>query len=403
MTAQPSPVAPPPQPPLPAGDRPPFDLESLPDGLRQFYGQFLAYGRTAPARVKEEYRRSAAEGRVRTLFLDARRFNAFARSRGEDHTIALNVAVPCLLHFIFNIVLRLPYVFIDVGDAGAEQRYRRGDDARPLPLELPPVLPVAEALAALPGVSRPRDEGRALVASALTEVATTFCVFHEVGHVVGGHTGCAAGRFWGGDVAEFTGGGGLALCSRRLLGQVWEREADGIAAVMLLSFVVADDGTRQHFRECFGIPDGDGEEDEYAYHVCAVVLFALKLLFLYLAQIPAALNVRGDHPHPLVRAAYVRDVLRLTSVGQLGLDPDVLDPMLEVAADQAAQVWADYGLGVPALKGNAGDLAVAEAVGRQLARLEHAHKQLRPRYARWSWVPESAWGEHEYEGEISVP
>jgi hypothetical protein len=375
----------------PLADLTPFDLGALPDGPRSFHEQFLAYGRTAPATVKEAYRRLVADGQVQTLFVDDRRFNAFARSRRGTHLIALNVAVPSLLHFVFNNALRLEYVFREVGSATAEEPYREADDRRPIPLALPDTLPVAEALVTLPGVSRPRDERRALVASALTEVAGAFCVFHEVGHLIGGHTGYASAQLWGGDVAEFT-GSRFTFCPRRLLRQSWEREADIIAAVMTMSFVLNDPGTREHFRDCFDLPP---EEDEYPYHVFSVVLFAVKLLFLYLAQIPLRFDVRAYHPHPLIRATYVHSALRLTAADDLGLDIEALDPLLDAATDQADQVWSDLGARVPALDRYAGGPELARVVEREIVRLEEAHKRLQPGYSRWSWLDDSVWKERQ--------
>jgi hypothetical protein len=291
---------------------------------------------------------------------------------------------------LYNVALRLPYTFTDVGDAAAELRYWDEGDRRSIPLALPDTASVIEALQMLPSASRPKDERRALVASALTEVAVAFCVFHEVGHVIGGHTGFAADRMGSGVVAEF-GAGTLLPCPRRLLRQVWEREADVIAAVMTISFMVNDANTRKHFADCFGFPD----DDDYPYHAFSVVLFALKILFLYLAQIPARLDVRGYHPHPLVRVTYLHNAIRTTAVDDLDMDVEALDGLLDAATDQADQVWADLGLRVPAINQSTNSAALASSIAKQIDRLEDAHKRLQPRYSRWSWLPESVWKEHQ--------
>jgi hypothetical protein len=370
-----------------------FDLRTLPDDLRDFYAQFLGYGRATPSTVSEKYHRAAAEGRVRVLYADRRQFNLSAESPGDTHTIELNIAFPCLLHFVFNNVLRLPYVFPQVGDSAAETPYREPGDGRLVPFELPERLPVVEALRVLPGVSRPKDDDRALFASTLTELASTFCVFHEVGHVIGGHSGYEASRMWGKPVSEFT-GDRWHFCHRRALRQVMEREADIIATVMTMSFVLNDPATRRHFRECLAIT---GNDDLYPYQILPILLFSLKVLFGYLAQIPAGLKVHADHPHPLLRALYVHNAIRLTAVDDLGLDGERLDAGLDEITEQEARLWNDLGMRIPALEGPEDGQTLARIAEREITRLEEAHRRLQPRYAAWSYIPDSVWKEHEYD------
>lgn len=369
-----------------------FDLNTLPDDVREFYEQFLDYGWSATANVKEEYIRIASQGHVQTIYLHDREFNAEAISHGDHYHILLNVAIPCLLHFIYNNTLRLPHIFAHVGHVGSEQPYREFNDNRAIPFVLPSSAPIAESLTNLPGMSRPADDERALFATALTEVACIYCVFHEIGHVIGGHAGYQAQRLWGSGVCEFT-SGRTYCCPRQLLRQVWEREADIIATVMIISLVLTDAGARQHFSECFQIAGSDDEG--YSYQVLPVVLFALKLLFLYFAQVPLRLNFSSNHPHPLVRITYVHSALRLVSRDDLGLDLGRLDNLFDQATGLADQCWSDLGLCVPLLEGSKTGPQLAKAIERHVMNLEEAHKRLQCRYSRWSFIPGSAWKEHQ--------
>jgi hypothetical protein len=370
-----------------------FDLESLPEDLRVFYAQFLTYGHVAPSIVTDEYHRSAAEGRLRVQYVARRDFYLSAETSRDTHAIELSIGVPCLLHFIFNNALRLSHVFPKVGDAAEEKPYREADDGRFVPFELPEQMTTVEALQMLPGVSRPADVDRALFASALTELACVFCVFHEVGHLIGGHAGYAARRMRGGSIKEFS-GRGFSFCPRRLLEQVMEREADIIATTMIMGFVLNDPSTRQHYGECFHLSQDD---ERYPYEILGVLLFAAKLLFLYLAQIPDKLNVRSVLPHPLVRATYVHNALRLGAIDDLGMDETALDMALDSSTDLADRVWADLGMRVPAVEGSVSGPELARVVEREIVRLEEAHKRLQPKYARWLFIPDSIWKEHDYE------
>ena len=178
--------------------------------------------------------------------------------------------------------------------------------------------PIAECISELPGLSRPRDERRASLAVALTEFATLFCVFHEVGHIVGGHAASHSRRMRRVALSEFA-TGSSSLCSRRLLRRVWEREADIIAASMTMSFVLADGGVRAHYASIFGLEGGSDAEDS-TFYLLSALLFALKVLFLYLGQVGASLKTREYHPHPLIRATYVHAAIRLAAFHDLGLD-----------------------------------------------------------------------------------
>ena len=366
----------------------PFDLGQLSEEVRLFYEQFLVFGRTAPVTVREAYLRLVSNDQVKTLFVSDHKFNALARSRYGGHCIALNVAVPCLLHFLYNNALRLEYVFSGVSSSAKEKPYFK----RPIesiPLELPKGVSLEEALVTLPGVSRPRDDQRALVATALTEIAGAFCVFHEVGHIIGGHTGYTSSQLGVSDVAEFS-GLSFKLGRNKLLRQVWEREADIIAAVMTMSFVLNDADTREHFRECFSLTEND---EEYPYQIFSIVLFGIKLLFLYLAQLPTRFAIRSAHPHPLIRATYIHNIIRLVAEDDLGLDIKELDPMLDASTDLADIVGAELGIKIPALSRYTSPQKLSRVVEKEIVRLEEAHKRLQPLYTQWSWVNESVWVE----------
>lgn len=370
-----------------------FDLRMLSEDLQIFYSQFLTYVNVAPSSVSDAYHRAATQGRIRARYVARRDFYLGAETLRDVHSVDLGISVPCLLHFIFNNTLRLSHVFPQIGKATEEKPYREPNDGRFVPFELPEEMTIAESLLMLPGASRPVDNDRALCASALTELACTFCVFHEVGHLIGGHAGYVARRFGGGSVKEFS-RRRITFCPRLLLDQVMEREADIIATSMAIAFMFNHQSTEEHFSDCFKL---SCDKESYSYEILKFLLFAIKILFLYLAQIPGMLNTRSVHPHPLVRATYVHSAMRLGAFDELGLDESRLDAILDEITDFADQVWADLGMRVPALEGSESQPKLAQVLESEIVRLEEAHKRLQPKYSPWSFLPESVWKERNHD------
>lgn len=380
-----------------------FDIRRLPDEAREFHAQFLAYARSAAAAVRREY--GLPELLIRAEYVEERSFNASAVVTGECPTVRLHAGLPSLLHFCFNNVLRQPDVLPGLGAAAAEVPYRERFD-RGIPRGLPPAVPIEEAVVLLPTVSRPADDARANAAVAMTELAAAFCAFHEVGHLVGGHAGYAALHLPDGHVSEFF---DLKRAVSKLVGgvrllQVWEREADQIALVMAMSFVRTDPATRQRFTEAFGIRPAVGSTNECdaaatadeEYELFGQLLFAVKILFLYLAQVSADLRSKGAHPHPVVRTTYLHSAMRLTAVDDLGMDEQRLDQVLDAAADLADQVWLRLCPPSPVFTlPETADMLV-ERVRVEVEALEDYQREWQPRYIKYAWAPTSAWKERPY-------
>lgn len=353
---------------------------------RDFYDQILEYGLHFPGNVDTEFLRLAESGQLRVRLLNSRSFNASAGGTKEKgYDIELNVSVPPILHFLFNVAMRVPGVFGYIDDDD-EEPYRDPSVKRPIPLALPEGLSIIEACETLPSVSRPRSDRRALVASKLAELACGFCMFHEVGHVVAGHTPFAMTLCSSDSICELSESGE----SNTLL-QVCEREADLIAIMQLASILISPSEHRDHFRACFELEE---EEDEsIPYHMLSIALFSVRILFLYLGQFNGEIKTKSLHPHPLVRATYVHSALRIMAIEDLGLDVEILDEMLDNAADQSSAVWHELGLEVPALNGDQPPEWYSTEVAVEVERLVEKHEQLYETFTATSWLPLDSWTE----------
>jgi hypothetical protein len=364
-----------------------FDLGRLAQPLRGFYQNLLSLARSVTREMARWHGTQHLLAEVRAVCASDRGFDAHAESAGGHHQIVFSCALPCLLHFCFNNVLRLPFVFPQMGAARSERRYREAFNEG-IPLALPADVPLKVSLDRLPSISRPRDFGRAFAASALTEMAAAFCVLHEVGHVVGGHTGYLARRGDRTRLAELSLGTTVQGRSQALR-RSWEFDADLLGASFLASYLLADDDTRAHFSEAFQV-----SSEEARYILLARAVFALGILFHYMGQTSTRLATVSHHAHPFVRLAAVRQVLFAGATHQRGprLDPRRLKLLFQDASNLAGRAWLELGLQMPALHGRG---RVDVTVNREHRSLIRSTEQLRPRYQRWCFFPLSRWMEPE--------
>jgi hypothetical protein len=363
-----------------------LDLATLPPQISSFYKQIIGWGRMAPASINNAYRKLADQGGVQPRIADSPVLNAWAIKQGDGFVLGLYAATPIILHFAFNQMLRCPMVLTRIGDPAIEQPetlgYQHG-----IPLILPEQLPVHEACTVLPSVSRPIDDERATAASALTEIACAFATFHEVAHIIAGHTGFLAFRS---DLALLELSGFRTHSAPSRLRRVWEYEADKIAAVMLLSFLV-DPENRAHFTDVFHLPSND---TGYACGSAGIGIMAAYVLFLLLGQGDRKLRSRSIHPHPLVRMTSIHNAMRVCARDDLEIATADFDASVDEATTSIFNAWQQIGAPVPAVRRNRWDTP-ERTVQRQIERLQKQHEKAQILYADHSWIPMQAWKSHD--------
>jgi hypothetical protein len=361
-----------------------FELERLDDpALVSFYGQFLDYALSASSALRNESSTAFATT-VTAAYCVERTFNARASFSDGNYLVLLNVAVPCLTHFCFNNLLRLSFVLPWVGNASQEEQYAVFRRGIPGALEVDATLD--EALKILPSVSRPHDNARALAASALTEIACIFCAFHEIAHLAGGHAAYASVHFAGEAVSEFYGWLQTRRRKRAALRRVWEFEADKLATVMLMNYLLNGAPTQQHYRECFML-SSDGTA--FLKELLAQALLAVALLFRYLGQQRRKMDRRSFHPHPLVRSVCVHGTMRIVALHQFKVDIGDLDKELDTAVYQVERAFTDWK--TPHRASKYDESRLWEAVQEQILELENDHQRLQPTYQSGAWIPATYW------------
>jgi hypothetical protein len=157
-----------------------------------------------------------------------------------------------------------------------------------------------EALPGIVNVSRPADDARAAAAVALTQIATSFCLYHELAHIELGHVVSSQALFDSDEHLEFFGWRGWPWTKRRIA-RVWEYEADKIAAMMVAADMFDSDNVAV-LSETFQI-----EESPIAMN--GIALSAIYGVFFLFGQRADQEPKRSSHPHPMVRFGSVVEVL----------------------------------------------------------------------------------------------
>lgn len=294
-------------------------LADMPDDYAAWYGT-LRDKVSAAASAMQALAITALPPVTARLVRDAT-LGADARAVAAGYEVRIHAALPTVLHFAFNNLLRTPYFMPGVGDPSTERPYNEEGIER-IPLSLPRRLPIEEAIVWITGLSRPADQRRAGAAVLLTELAVAFCSHHELAHVALGHV--AANDELNGTTKLLEVGPRRAVeglsRDRVALRHVWEYEADMVAANMLLQDMM-DARAHTAFKDALGEEADCGPLARYQG-----MLSAAFVVFLLFAQVP---STGKTHPDPLVRFAAVANDSAAALAEQ--------QPQLQLSIEEAAE------------------------------------------------------------------
>lgn len=309
---------------------------------------------------------------IKTRLVRLPALGADARSVAGVYEVRVNAALPAILHFAFNSLLRTPQFMWGIGDASSERLYREG--AGHIPLSLPRRVPIEQAIVTITGQSRPLDDRRAATAVLLTELAVAFCSYHELAHIALGHVD--ANREMNGrtsllEVTQRRSAEDLGR-NRLALRRVWEYEADLVAANMLLQDMM-DARAESAFGYAFGDENDCGPLARYQGMLAAVFV-----TFLLFAQAPSTATT---HPDPLVRfAAIANDSAAAIAEQQpqLQLSFETMAEAVDDVARSTLLSWQALGLGTSATS-PVRNLLTAQ---RRVERLEAQRRALHGAHSR---------------------
>ncbi|MEM8634391.1 MAG: hypothetical protein AAGF33_05380 [Pseudomonadota bacterium] len=254
-----------------------------------------------------------------------------------------------------------------------------------------PHIPNQGSLAAdytLPGVVDPRDfdhranwtiqtnDIRSYAALIYAEVCTFFVAAHEIGHVVAGHV----------DALEALGEKTCLLelveleafdADNAAMRRAWEIDADSVAAKLVV-FYVEELVLRADKREDVSAILG---KDRLSSAV-AIVISALFVFFRYARSASSLIEVKGHHPHPIVRAINLYELLTNAAVERWRLNEknffEAFDQRFPEAMEAVSEIISeDFELV---------DESDTQDIDRALERLHLDRERFRFRSRRHSWI-----------------
>lgn len=262
--------------------------------------------------------------------------NASATSRDDGYIIQINRGA---LQHIYGAAFGLcccPGFLPSVGNAAGEMEPKIEAGGFP-PMPLTEGMDVAKVLV-------PETESRGTIAYLLADVATYFLLYHEIGHIVGGHLEALNAR--SGTTASIS---EYSVTKRSTedvsLLHAFECDADAFACHVSMGLLTGKAMAEEvrHLMQRQAWPPED----------CAfiTILTAVSMLFrLLYPTAPATIDAtRGTHPHPAVRDFVVGSCALARGMARGQLSVEKVDQVLEYSVRNVEEVWAKRYLGGQAL------------------------------------------------------
>lgn len=308
-----------------------LDFDAMPSDFAQWYRNHRAKVDTAVTAMRPLLAKPLPD--VIGILKRTKAFGAEARRTGNAYQVHLSAALPAILHYTFNNMFRDPHYLAGIGNATGETPYR--DLHSGIPFSLPRRVRVETAICAIAQLSRPLDNDRAHAAVLMAELATAFCVYHEVAHIVLGHIDALSEQHSSGQLLEIVPSNRAPQGRTAEVRRVWEYEADLVAANMLLQDMVSP-GAEEAFAAIYG-PDNDYTP----LGRVQAMLGAALVVFLLISQ--ATPTSRRTHPDPLVRFVAIANDAAAAMVEQhpqFGLTHEEMQEAVNDVAAMTLERWS---------------------------------------------------------------
>ncbi|MBO9399146.1 hypothetical protein J7400_20920 [Shimia sp. R9_2] len=208
-------------------------------------------------------------------------------------------------------------------------------------------------------------EARRITATYLSKLCLDFIVNHELGHILCGHLEALTDLGEDSQIAELN-VVELAGGTEDPLKQIWEIDADLVGASLLraqldeLIRIVLNSEIGSVTRHIFGPPKIARE------HCISLVTVALYCLFRFLRDAAEQLNMKGDHPDPLVRAFYIRNALVPAALERHEIDLDMFDELFTARFEEFDDALEHLGFSSTLTQNDLGIAAINDAVSELL-------------------------------------
>jgi hypothetical protein len=233
----------------------------------------------------------------------------------------------------------------------------------------------------------PQDGVRATIAHLIADVAVYFLLYHEIGHIVGGHLEALNAAYGStSSISEF----GSPVWSQEDISLLHAFECDADAFACYVSSNVLS--AKVMAEEVRGLMQTDARPSEDCAFI--TILTAVSVLFRMLyPTAPATIGVaQGTHPHPAVRDFVVGCCILTRGLTEDQLSVAKLDDLLCDSVRNVEEVWADHCLNGQAPLSPAAWAADVRRGADELFAAHAKHEELLVRYAHlprswhdWKW------------------
>ena len=345
-------------------DLPIFDYTKLSDPeILSLYRRVISVSAETATAITTSYNPSMP---IAAYFVDEEIFQASAGIDDDRYLVLFSRPVPILVRILFDKILAdpalMPWLPADL-EAEGTSNYE-------VPFIIDPL-----------NFSRTENWGirlspaRTFAAGTLADICLCFITLHEFGHIICGH-GEGVSHYYGRNhFLEFS----ASLPRSKLETErvrAWEFDADVVAATFMIQFIVelaADVDKNPRTRQFLG---DAGDRYAQALSLAVAGLFAL---FSYLQGMRRDLGLFSGHPHPMVRAQYVKNLLAVAAQGRFSFDEDLFLRLLDERLDEMMIALQDNRL----FDASVFTEEYSAEITRQMYEIKELQTKYRPSCSQW--------------------
>lgn len=305
-----------------------FDISRIEnETVREQYSRALRRRDYIATSVKDAF--GAHRAPIQTNFIDEDAFNAYARYSENAYVIELAKSVPLLLLLLFEKILSDPQLFPWLDAAGSTV------ETYAVRFIVDPV-----EFAGREAWDVKLTAHRSYAASKLADIMVAFIQMHELGHVLCGHVDANRQLTGSPKIAELV---EVKPVSRSQLERerAWESDADSVAVTFVadhIADILKEAGKNDLAAAVFD------HSTHRVEHVMSIVLVSLWAMFAYLRGARYRLRKRSNHPHPLVRTHYIKDMLIAAIRRRMTVDAAVLLELIDTRLEEMLVALQAVGL-----------------------------------------------------------
>ena len=307
-----------------------LNFDAFEPPFAKIVADFVEKGRMLHGALTVHMRPEWQQRPLEILIVDDASLNAYA----ADHSGSDRIYIFCgALEHIYGTVLGLlstPTFFPTIGDVRNEVRPENLTGGRFPPV---PILKNASEVDRNKPICFPKDQPRMTVAQVFVELALEFLIYHEIGHVVGGHLEIPRNGSRIAAIAEFQ---QPTKPDDSEFQHLLECDADAFAC-HVTSSIHTHDQTARLLRDLLSA------EVQPKHFALQTYLMAIGVLFRALypsAPFTLATN-KSSHPHPAVRACIVASSTMARGLHDGSFTATSLDGIVADSVGNIEDVWAD--------------------------------------------------------------